>query len=138
MIRVVFVVLGVTGLLLAGCSDRSRKTPKIRKKEGVATKIDLKNNIVAMSWKDKNGVERPLEGTIRENTEVRINGRDQKIEDVMVGDKVTVSGYREGKGDNELLVATLIEVTRASESDWKTASQPAVRPGANQPQNTKP
>ena len=123
------LLLCVTGLLLAGCSDKSKKTPKIRRIEGVATKIDLKNNSVAMIRKDDKGNEMTVEGTIRENTEVRINGRDQKLEDVQVGDKVIVSGYREGKGADQKLVATMIEVVRPREADWKSApSQPAVTP----------
>jgi hypothetical protein len=135
MTRLAIVFISVTGLLLSGCSDRSRKTPKIRKKIGVATRIDLKNNSVAMTWKDDKGNEYPLEGTIRETTEVTINGRDQKLEDVRVGDKVTVWGFKEGKGADEKLVATKIEVERTRDSDWKTASQPAapVQPGSSKP-----
>jgi hypothetical protein len=125
MTRFFLVLMAVTGLLLAGCSDRSKKAPKIRKKVGIATRIDLKNNSVAMIWKDEKGNEYPLEGTIRETTEVLINGRDQKLEDVRVGDKVTVSGFKEGKGAEEKLVATKIEIERTRDSDWKTASQPA-------------
>ena len=122
------LLLCVTGLLLSGCSDKSKKTPKIKRIEGVAVKIDLKNNSVAMLRKDDKGNEMQIEGMIRENTEVRINGRDQKLEDVKVGDKVIVSGYREGKGADQKLVATMIEVIRPREADWKSASQPAASP----------
>ena len=139
MTRKCLLSLCVTGLLLASCSDKSRKTPKIRRIEGVATKIDLKNNSVAMVRKDDKGNEMTIEGTIRENTEVRINGRDQKLEDVKVGDKVIVSGYREGKGVDQKLVATMIEVVRPREADWKSASQPAAVPQPpTNPEGSKP
>lgn len=139
MNKILFSVLCVTGLLLAGCSDKSKKTPKIKRIEGTAVKIDLKNNSVAMLRKDEKGNEMTLEGTIRENTEVRINGRDQKLEDVKVGDKIIVSGYREGKGADQKLVATMIEVTRPREADWKSASQPAASPQpSGKPEMGKP
>ncbi|QOJ03417.1 MAG: hypothetical protein HRU71_07950 [Planctomycetia bacterium] len=116
----------VVGLLtavlgIAGCSDKEKKSPKVRKIEGIAKHIDLKNNDVSMVFKDDRGVERELRGTIRENTEVVINGRAQKLEDIRENDRIIVTGYKDGSGDSAQLVATMIEVIRPQETDWKKA-----------------
>ena len=120
-------------LLLPGCSDGGKNSRKTKRVEGVARKIDLKNNYVSMSYKTPKGDEIVLEGTVREDTEVVINGRHQKLEDVREGDAVVVIGYREGKGEDQKLVATRIEVTRAKESDWQSTTpttQPATPPAS--------
>lgn len=128
----------VVGLLtavlgFAGCSDKEKKSPKVRKIEGIAKHIDLKNNDVSMVFKDDRGVERELRGTIRENTEVVINGRTQKLEDIRENDRIIVTGYKDGSGDGAQLVATMIEVIRPQESDWKKAPAP---PAAGTPAPT--
>lgn len=118
---------------LLGCSDDGNKPAKIRKVEGVAEKIDLKGNYVAMSFTDDKGVKRTLAGTVKEDTEVWINGRSHRLEDVREGDKVVVFGYREGSGAEQKLVATKIQVSRPEESDWKSSPAPAAdshKPGA--------
>lgn len=122
-----FVGLLAAVLGFAGCSDKEKKPPKVRKIEGIAKHIDLKNNDVSMLFKDDRGVERELRGTIRENTEVVINGRTQKLEDIRENDRIIVTGYKDGSGDRAQLVATMIEVIRPQESDWKKApSQPVA------------
>ena len=102
-----------------GCSDKDDKVPKIQRIEGVAKAVDTEHNHVSMSWVNKRGQTVTLEGTVRDDTEVWINGRAQKIEDVREGDRIVVEGYREKRGDEESLVATKIEVTRAESGDWK-------------------
>lgn len=136
----------VVGLLtaslgFAGCSDKEKKSPKVRKIEGIAKHIDLKNNDVSMVFKDDRGVERELRGTVRENTEVVINGRAQKLEDIRENDRIIVTGYKDGSGDSAQLVATMIEVLRPQESDWKKAPTQAAAgtPAAStQPASVKP
>jgi hypothetical protein len=136
--RVVLALAGVVCLVAGplGCSDKSKKASKVRTIEGIAKHIDLKNNDVSMVFKDDRGVERELRGTIRENTEVRINGRDHRLEDIRENDRIAVTGYKEGSGDDAQLVATLIEVTRPPESDWKKA--PTTRPSTGMPATTQP
>ncbi len=120
-----------------GCSDKDKKAPKVRKIEGIAKHIDLKNNDVSMIFKDDRGVERELRGSVRENTEVIINGRNQKLEDIRESDRIIVTGYKDGSGDGAQLVATMIEVIRPQESDWKKApTQPAASPAAATTQPT--
>jgi|CXWL01.1.fsa_nt_gi hypothetical protein len=109
-----------------GCSDKSGSKPKIKKVQGTATKIDLTNNRVAMAVVDAKGNPGALEGTVREDTEVWINGRSQRLEDVREGDKVEVYGFKEGSGEEAKLVATKVVVTRPVDSDWKSTSKPAA------------
>jgi hypothetical protein len=125
-------------LAVGGCSDKKSKGPKIRKVQGIARKIDLANNRVSMTRIDPDGRETLLEGSIREDTEVWINGRNQKLEDIREGDRVEVYGFREGEAEEARLVATKVIVTRPRESDWKSTSQPAsaqpASPATPQPQ----
>lgn len=106
-------------LPVAGCSEDRGKAPKMNRMTGVAKRIDLKNNEVSMSFTDENGVERELSGSVREDTEVWINGRLHRLEDVREGDAVVVTGYRDKSSEEHKLVATQIEVTRPEASDWK-------------------
>jgi hypothetical protein len=125
--RSLVCLVAATMVGFAGCSDKDKKGPKVRKIEGIAKHIDLKNNDVSMMFKDDRGVERELRGTVRESTEVIINGRNQKLEDIRENDRLIVTGYKDGSGDSAQLVATRIEVTRSQESDWKKApTQPAA------------
>lgn len=107
----------------SGCSDDAGDKPRIQKVEGIAKSIDVEKRIVSMTFTDDRGNERELEGTFKEDTEVLINGRSQEIKDIRPGDKVKVYGYREGKGENQKLIAEKVEVTRPSSSDWKPTGQ---------------
>jgi Cu/Ag efflux protein CusF len=119
----------VFAVLLVGCTDKSKKPKKIKTLPGVVKKIDLKANYVAMNFTDPEGKERTLEGVLKEDTDVLINGRAAKLEEVHEGDKVSVSGYREGKDDELRRVVTRVEVTRAASADWKsTASAGSPKP----------
>jgi hypothetical protein len=118
-------VLIVAGWAVSGCSDRGNKKPERRKLEGVAVEIDLERNYVSMRTVNKRGVEVLLEGTFREDTVVEINGRSETLDHVRPGDKVEVYGYREGKGDEQKLVATKVIVTRPEEDDWKSTGRSA-------------
>jgi hypothetical protein len=123
----------VMALLHTGCSDRKAGKPKIKRIEGVAEKIDLQNNSVSMRFTASDGKERVLEGTVREGTNVKINGRDEKLEHVRPGDKVIVSGYREGEGDQVKLIATMVEVIRPEGADWKSTGQATSKASENKP-----
>ncbi|HVP12149.1 MAG TPA: hypothetical protein VMV94_13305 [Phycisphaerae bacterium] len=127
-------VLGILAVALAvamvqgGCTDRKAGERKNRTKEGVADKIDLANNSVSMKVSDGKGGEVTLEGQVREDTIVRINGREEKLEHVRPGDKVRVSGYREGEGSDAKLIATMVEVFRPEGSDWKSTGKAQEKP----------
>lgn len=141
---VLALVIGIALVAAQGCSSRNAGKPKQRRVEGIAEKIDLNNNSVSMRVSDGKGGQRILEGTLREDTEVEINGRAAKIEHVRPGDKVVVSGYREGEGENQKLVATKVVVTRPEGDDWKSTAgkssekAPEHEPAASQPAPVQP
>lgn len=118
------VVVLATGL--AGCSEGGKKRQNVQRLEGVARVIDLEKNFVSMTVKDDKGNEHIVEGTIREDTVVSINGRSHKLEDIRPGDTVRVYGYREGEGDLTKLVATRVEVDRPRDADWKSTATPVA------------
>ena len=123
-VEVACLVLAVLCLTnFAGCSKRGEDKRKTRKLEGIAEKIDLENKVVSMRFVDGEGVERVIEGTFREDTVVLINDREESLERVKPGDKVVVYGHREGKDQNQKLIATKVIVARPEGTDWK--SQPA-------------
>jgi hypothetical protein len=128
----------VLALGLVGCSENSSKKPKIRRIEGVAKTIDLEKNQVSMVVRNDKGIESELMGTIREDTEVWINGRSQQLQDIRPGDNVVVFGYREGSGEAKKLVATKVEVTRPRDSDWKSTAKPIAKEPAVAAQKPEP
>jgi hypothetical protein len=105
-------------ILTGGCSETGKKAKKIRTVDGIARKIDLKNNIVSMMVVDQKGQEREMQGSVREDSDIIVNGRASRLEDVREGDKVAVSYYREGKDDDIRFIATRVEVKRAKDNDW--------------------
>jgi len=113
----------VTLLAPSGCSDNAGDKPKIRKVRGVAKSINVEKRIVSMTFTDDRGHERELEGTFKDDTEVLINGRSQKIKDIRPGDKVLVYGYREGQGQDERLIAEKVVVDRPRSADWKSTGR---------------
>lgn len=120
-------------LLLAGtattsCSGGADKPPKMRRLEGIAKRIDLRGGIVSMLWKNDKGKEIELEGTVKEDAEITINGRAHRLEDLREGDAVVVFGFRDKSGGVEKLIATRIEVSRPQEMDWKTVGGPTTQP----------
>lgn len=142
-----FLAAGLLAACAGGCSSRDQKSAEIKSLEGIADEIDLENNRVSMRVTDGKGGERVIEGTFREDTEVVINGRRQRLEDVRPGDRVLVFGFREGDGTEARLVATKVVVTRPTATDWKAtgkaseteagspsaASGPPSRPAASNP-----
>ena len=127
------VKITTAGLLLAmvattGCSGGGDKSPKMRRLEGVAKRIDLRSGVVSMLWKNDKGKEIELEGTVKADAEITINGRAHKLEDLREGDAVVVVGFKDKTSGVEKLIATRIEVTRPQELDWKTVGAPTTQP----------
>lgn len=123
---------------LVGCTDKGANEPKARKRPGEVTKIDLQTRHVAMKIKTENGVEQEHASTLSEDTEILINGRGSKLADVRIGDKVEVTVQKSKTEDGKFDIKK-VEITRASDSDWKSTSsntQPAVTP--NPPVNPTP
>lgn len=122
------VVRGFLAALVAvsmvGCTDKSNGTPKGKTRPGVVTKIDLQTRAVAMKIKTDDGVEQEHSGTISDDTEILINGRAAKLADVRIGEKVDVTVQKSKTEDGKFDIKR-VEITRTSDSDWKSTSDTA-------------
>lgn len=135
MAKLTMVILVLlAGTAVTGCSDGGDKPPKMRRLEGIAKRIDLRGGVVSMLWKNDKGKEIELQGTVKADAEITINGRVHKLEDLREGDAVVVTGFRDKSGDVEKLIATKIEVSRPQELEWKTVGGPTTQPA----EGTKP
>lgn len=115
----------LTALAFSGCGEE-KPTRKYRTLEGIAESIDAAGGQVAMRWYHvKSQQWRVIKGQVTDETEVLVNGRSAKLEDVRSGDPVKVVGYQEGKGLNVRLVATKVLVTR---EDLTTTPSPDAPP----------
>ena len=114
--------------LLPGCAEEAPKR-KYRVLEGTAEKIDLKTGQVSMNYfSKKRNEELAVEGRITDETEVLINGRLARLEDIRPQEHVRVTGYKEGKGVNALVVVTKVEIERSDWSDVGSSSEATTRP----------
>lgn len=128
IVRGIFAAM--IAISFAGCTDKSANAPRGKTRPGVVTKIDLQTRNVAMKIKTEEGIEQEHSGTISDETEILINGRGAKLADVVVGDKVDVTVQKSKTEDGKFDIKK-VEVTRSSDSDWKTtntATQPALTP----------
>ena len=64
-----------------------------------------------------------IDGTVTSETEVLINGRVAKLEDLIIGERIKVEGYQMGKGENKRLVATRVTVERSEVIDTSKSSE---------------
>jgi hypothetical protein len=113
---------------LTGCSDRGNKVPKVLRLEGIAQRIDLQSKEVSMKVKRDDGKEDTLSGTIRDDTEVFINGRQQKLGDVREGDRVVAYVQKDKSGDSGKYIVTKVEVERPPELTARTTEPPPAPP----------
>ncbi|RIK62669.1 MAG: hypothetical protein DCC65_17020 [Planctomycetota bacterium] len=137
MVVLCCITLPVIGTV-SGCSGDRDKGPKIRTIKGVAKSVDAANNQVSMLFKNDKGMEIVLKGYVQADTEVWINGKIHKLEDVREGDTVSVTGYRDKSSEEPKLIATKIEVTRAESGDWKKQDKPADSASAATPNTATP
>lgn len=98
-----------------GCKDEDRE-PKYITKEGTVTKIDRATGEVGMRvWVEKLQKEIDVDGRLAPNAEILINGETARLEDVRVGDKVTVRARQDKNDEERKLIAVNVEVTRPLE-----------------------
>lgn len=99
-------------ITLPGCS-KDDDEPEFRQLEGTAEKLDLGTGQVALRFfHQKSGTEQVIEGIVNDQTEVLINGRVAKLKDIRLKERVKVTGYRKGKGDDVQMVAVKVEIER--------------------------
>ncbi len=92
-----------------GCTDSgSRK--KTKSYDGVANSINLQTKEVSITVVREDGSEHELKGTVRDDTEVWINGRQQALKDVNKGDKVRAYVVKDGSDGKYVVVK--VEVDR--------------------------
>jgi len=118
--------------VLAGCREEKPER-KYKQLEGLVDSVNPETGEVAMLWyNEKKGRNIRVEGTVTKDTEILINGRVARLEDIRPKERVCVLGYIEGEGLDRHIVATRIEITR-EEKGWTPASAPA---GTTQPSGT--
>lgn len=129
------ILLGVVG-----CKPSEPQAHPTQKKEGKITRIDAAANRVAMQLRDPKDatrfLDREIEGSLTAKTEIFINGRRSRLEDIKVGDSVSALGHMEGTKENPSIVAEEIQIERLTESfvDVKKPADPAP----SQPAPIKP
>jgi hypothetical protein len=125
MIRTGTMVAMAAGLLAFGACGHKNTEPEHRTIEGVAESIDPSSNQVSMRWYNpRKQVDMKVVGTVTDQTEILINGRVARLEDIKLGEKVKVTGRIMKDSGSPQLIATRIEVTRES----SPTSVPSTRP----------
>jgi hypothetical protein len=121
-----FGLLALTALLgPLGCG-KSDDTPKHRSITGKVSGIDPVTNEVRMLWYNpKEKKEQEIPGTLAPDSEILINGRTARLDEVMVDDPVEVIGRVEKHAGEKKLVALKVYVTRPENATTAAASAPA-------------
>jgi hypothetical protein len=128
IVRISTMIAMAAGFVLCGACGHKNAEPEHRIIEGVAESIDVGTNQVSMRWYNpKKQSEMLVSGTVTDTTEILINGRVARLEDIKVGEKVKVAGRIVKDSGSVQLVATLIEVTREGAG---TATAPTTRPAS--------
>lgn len=109
--------LGVAAALamsaLAGGCGKDDNAPKSRVLNGRVTAIDINSGIVEGSFYiEKQKTDIKLSGKLAPNAEIFINGKTAGLEDVLIDDRVKVTGLEERHNGEKKLIATKVEITR--------------------------
>ncbi len=109
----------------AGCR-RSGSKRTHRTISGTALNIDEATGRVSMRFFHKDsGSYRTVEGVVKPETEILINGRVAQLNEVRVNEEVVVTGYVEKEGGTRRVVATKIQVQRDEWSKGGATTKPA-------------
>lgn len=130
MKRGILVLCLVPALTLALGCGKGKPERKYYTLKGTAEQIDVDTGEVSMrAYIEKQQQWRVFTGQATDQTEVMVNGRQAKLEDIRPGDEGEVVGYMEGEGFNKRLVATKISITREEEfSTSGPAEEPVTTP----------
>lgn len=132
MIRISTLITMAAGLVAFGACSHKNAEPEHRTIEGVAESIDTNTNQVAMRWYNpKKQADMKVAGTVTDQTEILINGRVARLEDIKVGEKVSVTGRIMKDSSSPQLIATRIEVTREASSTSAPTTRPAKAKRSN-------
>ena len=116
---------------MSGCKDKKQERV-YRVIPGVAKSVDPASGKVSMEFThpDKGTIE--LVGVVTQETEIIIDGRVAKLEDVKMGEDVEVTGYKVGEGTAAQLVVVKVSIERPKPIDTsgraKATTQPASAP----------
>lgn len=111
---VVLTAVGAIGLLTGCRQETDAKDYKVV--EGTAESIDVANNTATILWwNTRTQKHETREGKVTNETEIIINGKEARLEDIDRGETVKVTGkILKEPGGTPIFVADRIEVTRTS------------------------
>jgi hypothetical protein len=122
------VCLALQGMILTGCKERKEERT-YRNISGIARAVNLETGEVAMDFlHPKKGDKLELRGTVTQDTEIIIDGRIAKLEDVKIGEGVEVTGYVTGEGPDQKLVVTKVTIERPVPIKTGGTTNPATAP----------
>lgn len=101
-------------MMVSGCKEKTGER-RYDTKTGTVKAIDVETGEVTLEITTKKGEKKVISGWVRQETEIIINGKVAKLEDVKPMEEVKVTGYIEGEGLSRRYVATRVEVDRAQE-----------------------
>jgi hypothetical protein len=104
----------VSMLCVSGCKEKSGER-RYDTKLGTAKAINVQTGEVVLEIMTKKGEKKEIPGWVRQETEIIINGKVAKLEDVKPMEEVKVTGYIEGEGLSQQYVATRVEILRPEE-----------------------
>lgn len=107
---------------LWGCRDPEAAQTQTR--TGTISKIDEEARSATLEWTARDGSPRIREGRADASTDIRINGKSARLEDIRVGDRATVT--MRWTSAEDLPVATMIDITRADDSAAGAGTQPGA------------
>ena len=103
------VLMVVAGAVLHGCG-KNAESRSYAVLEGRVIQIDSGGVIHMAAYRPKTNSEFNIAGMLAPNAEIIINGATARQEDICVGDRVKVTGYKDKQ--NEQIVATKVEIKR--------------------------
>lgn len=117
------MALLLAGLLAGGCRKED-DTPKYQVIEGRVKSINTQTQEVEMVWyNERKKQEITLQGKLAPDAEIMINGRTARPEDIMIDERVKVTGREEKRDGLRQLVAVKVEVVRAEDAGTQPSSE---------------
>lgn len=108
---VMAVILGLL-VLGGGCSDKESAVV-IRQLQGTIEKMDVSSGRVTLRYlHEETGEERLVQGLVTDETEIFVNGRLAKLQDMRIGEHILVHGRVEKIGKDRRITALKIEISR--------------------------